>query len=208
MGENEAKKNIKIPRILIIAGISAVIIGIACVAIFLKFRNSESPKPNPSITTIARLEKIVETSELSTFTAVYNGVAKVPSPENPDQVDYYVSYEAMVYAGLDFSKIDFELDDEQGTLQVKLPPIHIGKANVDITTMDFIFINEKRNAFAVSEEAYKACEADVKEESEATEEIFKLARQNAENVIKALINPFVEQPDVGLELKIVWEGKL
>ena len=59
----------------------------------------------PEVVTISTLERIVDVSELSTFTAVYNGVAQVPSADKPEEISYYVSYEAKVNAGLDFQAI-------------------------------------------------------------------------------------------------------
>ena len=141
------------------------------------------------------------------FTAVYNGVAQVPSADKPEEISYYVSYEAKVNAGLDFQAIAFGLDAESKVIRASLPPVHITKVNVDITSLDYIFLDKKKNASTVSQEAYRACEADAKEESEGEQAIFSLARQNAENILRALITPFVEQLDEGYTLEITWEGE-
>lgn len=206
MKEQEGRRGIGIRGFLII--LLLAVIGTAAALLWLKMDKPQEQKPDPVDTVITRLEKVIDTSELSTFTAVYNGVVAVPDNKDPEQAGYYVSYEAKVYAGLDFTKIAYTPDKERGILQVKLPPIHITKTAVDITTLDYIFIDEKRNTSSVSEEAYKACEQDVQRESEETSEIFRLARLNAENMVKALTKPFIEQPDVDLTLEIVWEGKL
>ena len=161
----------------------------------------------PEVVTISTLERIVDVSELSTFTAVYNGVAQVPSADKPEEIRYYVSYEAKVNAGLDFQAIAFGLDAESKVIRASLPPVHITKVNVDITSLDYIFLDKKKNASTVSQEAYRACEADAKEESEGEQAIFSLARQNAENILRALITPFVEQLDEGYTLEITWEGE-
>lgn len=58
----------------------------------------------------------------------------------------------------------------------------------------------------MSQAAYRACERDAKQESEGEQAIFTLARQNAENILRALITPFVEQLDEGYTLEITWEG--
>lgn len=161
----------------------------------------------PEVVTISTLERIVDVSELATFTAVYNGVAQVQNPEKPEETDYYVSYEAKVNAGLDFEGIAFGLDPEAKVIRATLPPVRITKVNVDITSLDYIFLNKKKNASSVSQEAYRACEADARRESEAEQAIFALARQNAENIMQALITPFVEQLDEGYALEITWEGE-
>ena len=77
---------------------------------------------------------------------------------------------------------------------------------MDITSLDYIFINDKKNGSSISQEAYKACEEDAQSESEKEEAIFELAKQNAENIVRALIEPFMEQLDSAYTLDIDWEG--
>lgn len=183
------------------AAAAAVIAGAA----FWGLGGAGHRKP-PEVVTVSTLEKIVNVSELAAFTAVYNGVAQVQNPEKPGETDYYVSYEAKVNAGLDFEGITFSLDPEAKVIRASLPPVRITRVNVDIASLEYIFLNKKRNASSVSQEAYRACEEDVRQESEAEQAIFTLARQNAENVVRALITPFVEQLDEGYALEITWEG--
>lgn len=45
--------------------------------------------------------KMVDVSDMSTFEAIYNGIAEVENEADPTQIDYYVSYEAKVKAGFD-----------------------------------------------------------------------------------------------------------
>ena len=73
---------------------------------------------------------------------------------------------------------------------------------VDIASMDYIFENKKANTETVSEEAYKACIQDARQESEKEEAIVTLAKQNAQNIIKALIQPFIENMEDPYELVI------
>ena len=68
--------------------------------------------------------------------------------------------------------------------------------------MDFIFFNDKANTSTVTQEAFKACEADVQQESEQQTAIYDLAKQNAVNVLTALINPIIEQLDAEYSLVI------
>lgn len=156
-------------------------------------------KPEPEVITVSTLEKIINVSELSTFTAVYNGIAQVM---NEKKTDYYVSYEARVNAGIDFEKIDITVDSKAKIITIDLPEVHITDITVDIASLDFIFCNKKANTSSVSQEAFKACEADVQRESEQQTAIFELAQQNAKNVLTALINPIVEQMDSGYALMI------
>ena len=161
-----------------------------------------SSKPEPEIISQSTLEKIINVSDLSTFEAVYNGIAKVANEEDPEENDYYVSYDAKVKAGIDFEKVDIAVDNENKIITVTVPEIKITDVNVDIASLDYIFFNDKANTATVSEEAYKKCIEDVKNESNNENAIYELADQNAHNIIKALINPFVEQLDAEYELII------
>lgn len=165
----------------------AVLGGVGIVA----FQNINNSKKEPEIVSTSVLEKIINVSELSTFEAVYNGIADVRNIEDNEQIDYYVSYKAKVQAGIDFEKVKISKDDEQKQIIVKIPEITLGEPMVDITSMEYIFENKKANTETVSEQAYKACIEDAKNESEKEEAIFGLAKQNAEKIIRALITPFI-----------------
>lgn len=179
------------------------VVGIVLVAIILAvFKPARKEKPEPEVITVSVLEKIINSSKLSTFTAVYNGIAKGMNAEKPEKVDYYVSYEARVNAGIDFEKIEIVVDNESKLITMKLPEVHITDITVDIASLDFIFINDKANTSTVTEGAFKACEDDAQEESKQQAAIYDLARQNAENVLTALVKPIVEQVDTGYELVI------
>ncbi len=160
-----------------------------------KRRLEREQAKQPEIITVERLEKLINVSELSTFKAVYNGVAKVMSKDDPTETDYYVSYDSTVSAGMDFEKINIAVDSAQKRVIIDMPEVYITEINVDISSMDYIFINDKANASSVSGEAFKACEADVSEESGLRPEIIELAEKNAENILTALVKPIVEQLD-------------
>ncbi|MEE1061710.1 MAG: DUF4230 domain-containing protein [Ruminococcus sp.] len=163
---------------------------------------SVNDEPVKEIISVATLKDIINVSELSTFTAVYNGVAEVKNQENTAETDYYVSYEAKVKAGIDFEKIVFNVDSEQKRINVTMPEVYITDVNVDIATLDYIFVNDAANTSTVSQQAFKACEADVQAESQKQEKIYGLAEQNAKNILTALIRPIVEQLDEEYELVI------
>lgn len=179
--------------------IMLAVLGIAGMFVFSIANNG---KQKPEIVTTSVLEKIINVSELSTFEAVYNGIAVVKNTEDNEKIDYYVSYDAKVQAGIDFEKVKISKDDEQKQIVVKIPEITLGEPMVDIASMEYIFENKKANTETVSEQAYKACIEDAKNESEEEEAIFVLAKQNAENIIRALITPFIEDMEEPYELVI------
>lgn len=178
-----------------------IIIAVAGFAIIPQI--TEKQEANKEVITVSTLEKIINVSELSTFIAIYNGVTPVMNEEKPEQIDYYVSYEATVKAGIDFDKVTINKDDEEKIIRITLPPAYITEINVDIASLDYIFLNDKANTSSISQEAYKACEVDVENESNQQGEIIEFATENAKNILTALIKPIMEQvcPDYTLEIE-------
>lgn len=198
MEENQ-KKKLSGPKVKYIIGITIML---AVVIIVLLAVSMSSKKSEPEIISKSTLEDIINVSDLSTFEAVYNGIAKVTDEDNPEKVNYYVSYDAKVKAGIDFEKVDITVNTDEKIITVMLPEIKITDVNVDITSLDYIFENEKVNTETVSEEAYKKCIEDVTSESNSEDAIYELAEQNARNIVEALISPFVEQLDSEYRLEI------
>lgn len=184
----------------IIALLLALVLAAALVLVVIP--SVKARKSAPKIVSQATLEKIINVSDLSTFQATYNGVAKVSNPDNPQKIDYYVSYKAHANAGIDLSQVQIQVDDQQKIISVKLPDIKITDVSVDIGSLDYIFLNMHRNTSTVSVEAYQFCINDVTEKSSSQPEIYQLAKQNAENFVEALIRPFIADfgPDYQLQI--------
>ena len=195
--ENPKSKRIKFKHMAVLFVIIAVII--TALMIKIKIFNKKS---EPTIISKATLEKVINVSDLSTFEAIYNGVASVANEEKPENIDYYVSYEAKVKAGIDFEQVNLEVNEDEKRITVTLPEVKITDVNVDIASLDYIFMNKRANTETVSAQAYKKCIEDVTNESNSTTAIYELAKQNARNIVEALIKPFVEQLDSKYELKI------
>ena len=94
------------------------------------------------------------------------------------------------------------MNEKDKIITVTLPEIKITDVDVDIASLDYIFMNKKANTETVSAQAYKKCIEDVANESNSTDAIYELAEQNAHNIVEALINPFVEQLDREYKLEI------
>lgn len=154
------------------------------------------------IITQSTLKKIIDVSDMSTFEAVHNSTAKVMNKKKTENVDYYVSYKAKVKAGIDFDKIDIAVDNEAKIIMVTIPEIEINDVNVDIASLDYMLEKEGANTETVSEEAYKKCIEDVTNEIRTEDAIYERVKQNAENMIEALICPFVEQLDEEYQMVI------
>ena len=195
--ERPRTKRIKFKHIAVLFVIILVII--TALMIKIKIFNKKS---EPTIISKATLEKVINVSDLSTFEAIYNGVASVANEDKPENIDYYVSYEAKVKAGIDFELVEVEVNEAEKIITVTLPEVKITDVDVDIASLDYIFMNNKANTQTVSEQAYKKCIKDVTKESNSTDEIYESARQNARNIVEALISPFVEQLDSEYKLEI------
>ncbi len=184
------KKKASPKLILLLVG---VIAAVAAVVVFVLPMVSPGQSQQQVVLTASTLEKIIDRSELSTFTAVYNGVAKASNEKDPEKTDYYVSYNATVTAGIDIKEIDIDIDDEAFMITITLPEPRINDITVDITSLDYIFVNKKADTPEVVGNAYKLCEQDVKEESSKQEAILELSAQNAQNFVRALTEPIVNQ---------------
>ena len=90
-----------------------IILAAGAVLSFSLLPKLQRPGQQAEVITVSTLQEIVSVSRLSTYTAVYNGVAQVMNQENPEETDYYVSYEAKVYAGIDFSEVQFRVDEKK-----------------------------------------------------------------------------------------------
>lgn len=187
-------KNKLTPKIIILGVVTIITITVIIVMSIIPNSNP-SEEQKPEIITESTLEKIINVSDLSTFEAVYNGIAKVMNEKKQEQVDYYVSYNAKIKAGINFENIDITIDNQLKTVTVTLPEVKITDINVDITSLDYIFENENANTPTVSEQAYKKCIEDVENESDNASVIYEIAEQNAHNIVEALIYPFIKQLD-------------
>ncbi len=189
--------------IAVTVGLLLVIIATAVTTALLIKKSEKKNENKKQILTSTTIEKIVKIKELSTFRTVFNGVAVVMNEKKPENLDFYVSYEAVVKSGFDFDKMKINIDHEEKTVILIIPAIRTTDVAVDISSLDFIFINKKANTSTVSSRAYEACVNDVKDKSSRESQINELAKQSAENIIKALVNPFIEQayPDYKLIIR-------
>ena len=154
------------------------------------------------VMTVSRLEEILEINDLNTYQAVYNGVAEVRNEKNPSEIDCYVSYEAKIYAGIDFKDIVLIKDDNLKRILVTLPEVEIRDIQVDVGAFDYIYLNKVSDDVLMTSRAYKASIADVEEESKNEADIYKHAQENAIHVVEALISPFTQQFDPDYDLII------
>lgn len=154
---------------------------------------------SPTVISKATLEEIINVSDLSTFEAVYNGIATV---SGNDVISYYVSYNGRVKAGINIEDVTIDVDNEEKVITVKLPEVKITDISVDITSLDYLFVDDKANTYFVSEEAYRKCIEDVTKRSRQATALYELAEENAKSFIHALLSPFVAFFDSQYQIQI------
>lgn len=137
------------------------------------------------------LQDIFEISELSTASYAYNAIASVYT-EDETSVKYHVAYNGTVVAGIDFSEIKITPDEERKKVTIDLPACEIIETSVDYGSMEYIFIDKKAENETVSQEAYHACQEDLKKRAVADRHLLTMAKQNTESVVEALISPWVK----------------
>lgn len=194
------KKRTTKQKIMIGVGIvvAVVVFAVLCIIGTLhitKYRIGSKPHANMVVINTSTLQEILDVNQISTFQAVYNGIAAVMSEKKPDQVSYYVSYDAKVSAGIDMKKIGIEVDEEKKIINIRIPEVTLEEPKVDYGSLQFIFVDKSAETSTVSLTAYNKCIDDVTEEIKDESAIRELAKQNAINTVKALIEPFVKQLD-------------
>lgn len=191
MGVLEFIKDVVFSKKFLIAVLIAAAIAACCVAGRIIIHNQKDGK----LTVVSRssLEQVIEISELPTVEYTYNAVAK--KADANEKVLYYVSYNGFVTAGIDFSKITFDIseDEENPRVTIHLPEVTIQDCRVDMGSMKFIFKDSGSKTETVSEEAYKVCKADLQSRVTSENELFSIAKENAQAAVKGLYEPWIRQ---------------
>lgn len=184
------------PNLLLLA---VIVVAICIIAVFLTLPK-EKPVPQVDITTT--LEKIVETSDLSTAVFQYKGIVEIPNQKNTKKIDYYICYTAAVYAGIDFSQVKFTENKETKTITAILPEVRIQDTVVDPDSLDFMFQSKKADSISILDNALTACETDIRQECTSESALLDVARLNAENAVRALTEPVMNAICKGYTLVI------
>lgn len=163
-------------------------------AVFFLPKALKSDRGKVTTITEATLEEVIEISDLSTLDYTYNSITDVKD-EDGETVKYHVAYKGKVTAGIDLEKVDVSVDEETKKIVVRVPETMIQNIDVDMGTMEFIFEKDKYETETVTQEAYKACRADLEKKATGESTLLSMAKDNAIDAITALISPWVEQLD-------------
>ncbi len=179
--------------------VAAIVLLIICAIVVIpKMLNSDEEK----VVTITKssLEKIIKINDMSTLEYTYNAIAHVNDEDG--KAKYHVAYEGTVTAGIDITKVDVSVDEQNKKIKIVIPEAKIQAVDVDMAKMDFIFEKSKYETETVSQEAYKACLEDLEKRANSEDDLLSMAKENAVDSITALITPWIEQIDEEYSVKI------
>ena len=176
----------KIATILFLFIVAVICLKLAILPAYNKYFGGET-----TIITKSTLTDVIKTSQISTYQMTYNGVAKKVKKGEKKAV-YLVNYEANIKAGVDMRKIEI-MSIEDNKISIKLPAIEIEEPNVDMQKLDYIFYDKSEDKEGVTNEAYKLAVNDAKTETKNNKAIKKLAEDNLKRLLKALIDPLIEE---------------
>lgn len=149
-------------------------------------------KPNGVVTEAApSITKLLDRADLATMQYTYNSI--LPVQDEKGKMKYYVSYEGYVKAGVDFSKIaeGITYDKEAKSITIVLPEVKVQETNVEVGSLDFLFVKSQYDNDSTPPEAYQLCVNDLKE-AVKDHGLLEAARENAKTTISALMTPWLE----------------
>ena len=146
------------------------------------------------------IQDVFEISELQSADYIYNAVASVYDENG--ELKYYVAYEGTVTAGIDFSKIEILVEDDSKTIKVFMPEVMITDTVVNAGTLSYIFEDDEYDNEYVFNEAYSVCQQDLDERAKNEASLLELAKENAKQIIEALLVPWIEQVNAEYTIEI------
>lgn len=187
---SRSKKPISIRKVI---GIIAVIAVVFCAVVGGKHIANRQKEGEVYTVAESTLEKVCEICELPTVEYTYNAVAEAVNEKG--EVKYYVAYEGKVTAGIDFSKIEFEVLDSEESKKVliKLPEVTVQDPIVNMGTMDFIFLKDTYETETISQEAFKLCQEDLSNRIKDEDALLELAAENVRRDVRCLYEPWINQ---------------
>lgn len=162
-------------------------------------------RPGEMITTLrSSLEKIENSSSLSTLEYTYNSIVPVYSDEEQTIERYFVRYEGKVTMGINLEDVEISLSTEDpDTIVVTVPQVTIQDTAVDPGSLEYIFRDPAAMTETVNVEAYQLCEKQLEQAADQDESLKNIAAENVMNELKALTHPVSAQ--LTGNVKVVYE---
>lgn len=184
----------------IVRRVGYIVLGIAIIifSISILIRlNAIFSSNRENILTSSSLLDVVDVSELSTAQFTYNGIAEVYKDKEKKEVTCYIRYNSVVKAGINMEDIRFEVDNEEKIVNVFIPQVTITANIVDTKSISFIPENTNINL----SDAIKVCENDAEKEANENAELKKIAKENLESTIRALLIPLLQEQGYTIDWK-------
>lgn len=185
--KKEKIKN-KQSRVLFVIVVVIVIVLIGSTAV-KKFGEND-------VITSSQLEKAIDIDELSTAEFVYNGVAEKYNDDKPEEVDFYIAYEANVKVGIQMGEVKFDIDEDNKTVKPLLPELSVNIVTPNTESLSYI----PKDPDIPLKDIITLCEKDAMNEANNSEELYETAEQNLQAVIEALLSPILDHA----EYSVVW----
>lgn len=144
------------------------------------------------------INKILDIEELHMASYPYKGkTEKIIQKETKNgktksECLYHVTYTGHVQLGTT-EKLQASVDEENKTITVSIPEPRILELSVDFDSIDYIFMKGKYETETVSEDSYRLCLNDMRENLEMDKSMMKKAKKNTENLVQALLRPFSKE---------------
>lgn len=187
-------KLMKNPKNILLLFLVVILVIILCVVFWGK-------EGEQTIETTNTLKRIVKTENLNTVQYTYNAVTQEKNKDG--KVKYYVAYEGIVKAGVEFDEIKIETDEKNKIITITIPDVQITETVVDSDSLEFIFTKDKYDTKEVLNEALKLCEADLKSRALEEELLLVAARENAISGIKTFFQPWIDTLDEDYKVTFV-----
>ncbi|MDO5339725.1 MAG: DUF4230 domain-containing protein [Eubacteriales bacterium] len=148
------------------------------------------------VTTITEstIKDVFEINELQTVDYIYNAVAHVYDSDGKT-LKYYVAYNGKITAGINFNDIKIDISDNPKEIIITVPDVTIQDTVVDAGTLEYIYTKNKYKNENNFQEAYSECQSELDEKASTEPKLLNMAKENAKQVIEALVEPWVEQID-------------
>lgn len=164
---------------------------------FIKYQQNKKP----AVTSALLASKLEDASDLTTAEVTYNGLIHYDDGGIPflTQQKYSMIYSATVEAGIDLSKVEIEVTDDE--VHVKLPEVTVDEPRVDMDSIDFY--DESFALFNWDErqdgiDAVKEAEKDCKNKADI-DSLKNRACDNAKKVVSELLEDAVGDREVIVE---------
>ncbi len=187
-----SKKGKKIPKSVIIAIIAVLVVVIGLGVVF-------GPSGKTTFSVETALKEVLADSELLTAEYTYNSIARIKTKEN--EIKYQIAYKGEVKSGFDFEKI--KVEEKENKYIIIIPKIEIKTTTVD-PDLEYIFTKQKYDTENTYQEAFNACEKDLKRKAQENESLQNTAIESAVETVKAFAKPFEKNLEEGKTIEVVY----